>query len=119
MYQRFGLVMVSVISAPDPQQQVDDDKDQLIGGEEEYRRQRDHDEDHGGGDRGFPARRPRDLRGLGANLLGEFEDVQCHRKIQIWFPPPNLKDDIRPRGSFLGMRAAAEVRYRAAGEAVT
>src|ERR1700688_1724411 len=81
MYQRLGrVVVVSAVSlislwpsASDTEHEGNGHPDDLIREQEKYRRDRHHDEDHGGGDHGLLARRPGDLTGFLAHFLQEAE----------------------------------------------
>src|SRR5690349_8082889 len=72
MYQRFAMA-VSIASASDAEDEGHDVADHLIRHEEIHPGEPDHDEHHQGGDHGLSPGRPRDLLGLGADLLEELE----------------------------------------------
>src|SRR5918993_1191615 len=60
-----------------PEQQIYDEGDDLVGNEEEQRRDHDEDEDHAGGDHGVAPGRPGDLGHLGSDFADKFDWILC------------------------------------------
>src|SRR5262249_18061921 len=58
-----------------PEQQLHDEADDLVGHQEEQRGNHDEDEDHAGGDHGLAPGRPSDLGHLGRDLANELDGV--------------------------------------------
>src|SRR5438270_9213357 len=127
MYQRFGLVSVTVSATclllelcADAEHERDRDADHLIRQQKEDRRRRGEHEHHRGGDPGFLARGPGDLVRLLTHLLHELERVQLRHVIISALPclspngyaPPNLTRTTKQ--ILFGSMLAAEVRDRAA-----
>src|SRR6476661_2235555 len=90
MYQRFGLVSVTVSAtcllpdlSADAEHEGDHHADHLVGKKKEDRRGRREYEHHRGGDSGFLARRPGDLVGLLAHLLEKLERIEL-RHFQVF-----------------------------------
>src|SRR3954471_291038 len=127
MYQRMLMICSSArLSLVDAEQEGDDDADHLVREEEEHRGQRDHHEHHDGRDGGLAPRRPRDLGGLAAHFLQEFERAESHRRLSrplaevFWnpnspnAPNPHLEGEPRRGLDCPGMiKAAPEIRKRA------
>src|SRR6266404_6866691 len=63
-----------------PEQQLHDEADDLVGHQEEQRRDHDEDEDHAGGDHGLAPGRPGDLGHLGADFTDEFDWILRHAR---------------------------------------
>src|SRR5262245_55480102 len=83
----------------DPEQQLHDEADDLVGHQEEQRGDHHEDEDHAGGDHGLAPGRPGDLGHLGTDLANELDGILGHsrcffRKWQEW-------RDSNPRPSVL------------------
>ena len=76
MYQRFAILSCLPISSQSEKESFDPPLQNRIDDQKKYRGQGDHDENHGGRDQGFPARRPGDLVGFLPYLLKEFEWVR-------------------------------------------
>src|SRR4051795_6266840 len=95
MYQRMLMSYVRALLSMDAENEGDEDADHLIRQEEEDRRQRHHHEHHDGGDGGLAPRRPRDLRGLAAHFLQEFERAESHRLSASIFPE-SFKESEQP-----------------------
>src|SRR5947199_8402450 len=128
MYQRFGLVSVTVSATlplpklcPDAEHERDGDADHLIRQEKKHSRKRGEHEHHRGGDPGFLARGPGILVRLLTHLLHELERVQLrHVRFSALpclgrngYAPPNLARTTKQ--ILFGSTLAAEVRDRAAG----
>src|SRR6516225_4510508 len=120
-YQRLAMGSVRRGSASNAEHKGDEKPDQLIRDQEEDRGCRYHDEHHQRGDHRFAPARPRDLLGLGSDLLqklkrtdlchpGTCGDVVCP---QIGTRSPTAKNGTEWRFLF-GSTFAAEVRLRAA-----
>src|SRR3990167_5963453 len=83
-----------------PEQQLYDEFNDLVGHQEEQRRDHDEDEDHAGGDHGLAPGRPGDFRHLGADFADELDRIlrrhgsRFFRKWQEW-------RDSNPRPSVL------------------
>src|SRR5215468_1541657 len=58
-----------------PEQQLHDEADDLVGHQEEQRGNHDEDEDHAGGDHGLAPGRPGDLGHLGTDLANELDGI--------------------------------------------
>src|SRR5436305_12206628 len=127
MYQRFGLVSVTVSATclllelcPNAEHERDGDTDHLIRQQKEDRRRRGEHEHHRGGDPGFLARAPANLVRLLTHLLHELERVQLRHFVVSALPclgpnryaPPNLTRTTKQ--ILFGSTLAAEVRHRAA-----
>src|ERR1043165_6936617 len=70
MYQRLAMAVPTI---SDPEHEGHEVADHLIRHEEEDGGEARHDEHHQGGDHGLAPGRPRDLLGLGADLLQKLE----------------------------------------------
>src|SRR5688572_12080833 len=78
MYQCLSAIAPAP-SAADAEHEGHDKTHDEVGNEEEHRCDGHHDENHGGGDRGFTPRRPGDLLALGAHFLQKLERTDlCH-----------------------------------------
>src|SRR4026208_1794236 len=64
----------------DPEQQLDDEADDLVGHQKEQCRDHDEDEDHAGGDHGLAPGRPGDFRHFGTDLANELDGVLGHSR---------------------------------------
>src|ERR1700681_4627054 len=80
MYQRLAM---AVPNTSNPQHERHEKPNQLIGDEKEDAGETRHDEHHQGGDHGLAPRRPRDLLGLGADLLQELERTDLRHALTL------------------------------------
>src|SRR5262245_38300201 len=65
-----------------PEQQLHDEADDLVGHQEEQRGNHDEDKDHAGGDHGLAPGRPGDLGHLGTDLANELDGVDHVRVLR-------------------------------------
>src|SRR5215467_12931436 len=81
MYQCLSAIPPAPSTAADAENERHDETHDLVRQQEEDRRDRDHHEDHRGGDGGLAPGRPGDLLGLGAHLLQELERTDLRHSL--------------------------------------